>query len=96
MKVKRSGKLITLENRISFLKKNNTKETLRKLHLIKVPWKHAIQTWTHIPTKRSIDISRFYPYDMNLHIQKMKSLPTVSQVSKLYLKGCVINKIKMK
>ena len=56
-KVKRTGKLIALENRISFLKKNNTKETLRKVHLIKMSWKHAMQTWTHIPTKKSIDIS---------------------------------------
>ena len=48
--------------------------TLRSLKV--TSWTHVIQTWTHIPTKRSIDISHFSPYGMNLYTQNMKSLPS--------------------
>ena len=66
---------MSLENRICSLKKNNTKEDWRKVHFIIISWTHVIQTWTHIPTKKSIDISHFFSYGMNLYIQKMKTLP---------------------
>ena len=67
---------MSLENRISSLKNNNTEGDWRKVHLITISWTHVIQTWTHVPTKKSIDISHFSPYGMNLYIQKMKSLPS--------------------
>ena len=67
---------MSLENKITSLKNNKTEGDWQKVHLIKVSWTYRIQTWTHIPTKRSIDISHFSPYDMNLYIQKMKSLPS--------------------
>ena len=60
---------MSLDNRISSLKKNNT-EDWQKFHLIKISWTHIIQTWTHIPTKTLIDISHFFPYSMDLYIQK--------------------------
>ena len=68
-------KLMSLKNRISSLKKN-TEGDWRKFHLIKISWTHVIQTWTRIPAKKCIDISHFSPDDMNLYIQKMKSLPS--------------------
>ena len=68
-KVKPTEKLMSLDNRISSLKKNNT-EDWQKFHLIKISWTHIIETWTHIPTKTLIDISHFFPYSMNLYIQK--------------------------
>ena len=40
-KVKRTEKLMSLENRISSLKKNNT-EDWQKFHLIKISWSHII------------------------------------------------------
>ena len=50
---------------------------LLTLRILKVTsWTHVIQTWTHIPTKRSTDISHFSPYGMNLYTQNMKSLPS--------------------
>ena len=75
-KLKRTEKLMSVESRISSLKKNNSEVDWQKIHLIKISWTHVIQTWTHIPTKNSIDISHFSPYGMNLYIQKMKSLPS--------------------
>ena len=66
---------MSLENRTSSLKKNNTEGDWRKFHLINILWAHVIQTWCHMDsTKKSIDISHFSPYGMNLYIQKMKSL----------------------
>ena len=59
---------MSLENRISSLKKNNNEVDWRKVHLIKISWTHVILTWTHIPTKKSINISHSSRYGMNLYI----------------------------
>ena len=75
-KVKHTEKLMSLENRISSLKKNNTEGDWRKVHLIEISWTLVIQAWNYIPTKKSIDISHFSHHGMNLYIQKIKSLPS--------------------
>ena len=46
-------KLMSLKNRISSLKKNNTKGDWQRVHLIKVSRTNVIQTWIRIPTKKS-------------------------------------------
>ena len=38
---------------------------------------------THIATKKSIDISHFSPYDVNLYIQKKKQISIKLQVKLL-------------
>ena len=95
-KLKCTEKLMSLENIIRSLKKDNTEGDWQKFHLSKISWTYVIQTWTHKLTKKSIDLSHFSPYGMNLYIQKMQSLPsckssyqTVSQVTKLCLKRSV-------
>ena len=67
---------MSLENKITSLNNNKTEGDWQKEHLIKISWTYGIQIWTHMPTKRSIDISHFSPYGMNLYIQKMISLPS--------------------
>ena len=59
---------MSLKNRISSLKKNNTKGDWQRVNLIKVSKTNVIQTWTHIPTKKSVGISHFFPDGINLYI----------------------------
>ena len=67
---------MSLENRISSLKKNNNEVDWRKVHLIKISWTHVILTWTHIPTKKSINISHSSLWHEFIYMQKVNSLPS--------------------
>ena len=47
---------------------------------------------THIATKKSIDISHFSPYDVNLYIQKKKT--NLYQTASQATKHCSIRSVK--
>ena len=76
-KAKRCGKYDALEKRLKSLNKYNTEGHWRKHHLQEnLSWTVVIQTWTHSPSGKVVEVHHFCPYGMSRYVQGRKSLDT--------------------